>query len=83
VDVIPTGDDVIVGEAEAKVPPQRGEVGGSVKISSFVLLVCLIEPESSAQLGGITGSTFSPDAERSLEVEFDHHAAEVEQQGAD
>jgi hypothetical protein len=52
VDVIPTGDDVIVGEAEAKVPPQRGEVGGSVKISSFVLLVCLIEPESSASSAG-------------------------------
>jgi hypothetical protein len=83
VDVIPTGGHLLVGETKAEGPAQRGEVARSVDLSSFVLLVCVIEREPSFELGGITVGAISPESECSREVDRDHHSPEIEEQGAD
>jgi hypothetical protein len=82
VDVVPTAQEVLIREVDAKRFPQAGKVTHSVKFTSLVSLVRVVHAKLRRDRGWVASCVPGPRSKGSAEIDPDHHSAQVEHQGS-
>ena len=78
---VPAFQQLGVGQGDAEPVAEAGEERGVVDLAALVAVIDLVQHEAGRQIGRGAAGLIGPDRQHAVEIDVDHHPAEIEQQG--